>query len=148
DRAGERRVTLTVERPAGPLVVTGVETALRRAVTELLANAVRHTPAGGRIEVRLGRDGSGCAELTVADTGEGFDPVEADRLFDRFHRGPDGPERGFGLGLALVREVVTRHGGTVEATGHPGGGARFTLRLPGAERRSDTAAQEIGTGLR
>lgn len=131
ERAAERRITLTVERPAGPLVVVGVETALRRAVDELLANAVRHTPEGGRIDVRLLlRDGQ--VELTVADTGEGFDQVEAARLFDRFHRGPGAPERRFGLGLALLREIVTGHGGTVEAVGHPGEGARFTLRLPAA----------------
>ncbi|MFT7837932.1 HAMP domain-containing sensor histidine kinase [Saccharothrix sp. BKS2] len=172
ERAGERRIALAVERPAGPLVVTGVETALRRAVDELLANAVRHTPAGGRIDVRLGRGRDGHVELTVSDTGEGFDQAEADRLFERFHRGAGGAvkagkagwtsraggvgkagwagradgvgktgraggtggsELRFGLGLALLREVVTGHGGTVEATGHPGQGARFTLRLPAAD---------------
>jgi signal transduction histidine kinase len=137
ERADERRITLGVERPAGPLVVVGVETALRRAVDELLANAVRHTPEGGRVDVRLARGRGGVVELTVADTGEGFDPVEAERLFDRFHRGPGGSERRFGLGLALLREVVTGHGGTVEATGHPGRGARFTLRLPPAAPAAD-----------
>lgn len=147
DRAAERRITLTVTRPPGPVVVHGVETALRRAVDELLANAVRHTPEGGRIDVLLGlRDGR--VELTVADTGEGFDPVEADRLFDRFHRGPGGPERRFGLGLALLREIVTSHGGTVEAVGHPGQGARFTLRLPPAATGAPTEAREISTGPR
>ncbi|NUT90721.1 MAG: HAMP domain-containing histidine kinase [Saccharothrix sp.] len=153
EQAAERRITVAVRRPTGPLVVSGVETALRRAVTELVANAVRHTSAGGRIEVRLGRDGGDRVELTVADTGDGFDPVEADRLFDRFHRGPGGPERSFGLGLALVREVVTRHGGTVDATGHPGAGARFTLRLPAADLPAadlpaEGAAGEITTGTR
>ena len=151
DRADERRITLTVERPTGPLIVTGVETALRRAVDELLANAVRHTPEGGRIDVRLGRR-DGHVELTVTDTGEGFDPVEADRLFDRFHRGPGlpggpggtgGSERRFGLGLALLREVVTSHGGTVEAVGHPGEGARFTLRLPAADLATATDADAV-----
>ncbi|WP_433260603.1 sensor histidine kinase [Actinosynnema sp. CS-041913] len=144
ERASERRITLTVERAAGPLVVAGVETALRRAVDELLANAVRHTPEGGRIDVCLGRGRGGCVELVVADTGEGFDPVEADRLFDRFHRGPGGSERRFGLGLALLREVVTSHGGTVEAIGYPGRGARFTLRLPAAEPDSEVVA---GSGV-
>lgn len=150
DRADERRITLTVERPTGPLVVVGVETALRRAVDELLANAMRHTPEGGRIDVRLGLRG-GCVELTVADTGEGFDPIEADRLFDRFHRGQDGPERRFGLGLALLREVVTSHGGTVDAFSHPGKGARFTLRLPVADPSTATGVvpgKAISTGPR
>lgn len=136
ERAGERLITLTVDPTRGPLVVTGVETALRRAVDELLANAVRHTPAHGRISVRLGRTPDDHVELVVADDGEGFDPADADRLFDRFHRGPGGPERRFGLGLALLREVVTSHGGTVEAQGEPGAGARFTLRLPAAAARA------------
>lgn len=148
ERAGERRIALTAHRAAGPLVVSGVETALRRAVAELVSNAVRHTPAGGRIDVRVGRGRDGSVELTVTDTGSGFDPVEADRLFDRFHRGQGGAERQFGLGLALVREVVTRHGGTVEAVGHPGEGARFTLRLPAAAGAGVGAARELSTGSR
>ncbi|MGW6928724.1 sensor histidine kinase [Lentzea sp. NPDC054927] len=127
ERAAERRITLSMELPGGPLVVFGVETALRRAVDELLANAVRHTPEGGRISVRVAqRDGH--AEVTVADTGDGFEAVEAERLFDRFRHGHG--EKRFGLGLALVQEIVTGHGGTVKAFGHPGRGARFTLRLP------------------
>ncbi|NUT50591.1 MAG: HAMP domain-containing histidine kinase, partial [Saccharothrix sp.] len=145
DRAGERCIELVVTRTDGPLVVHGVETALRRAVDELLANAVRHTPAGGRIDVRLGRAADGYAELTVADTGDGFDQVDAAHLFDRFHRGEGGAGRHFGLGLALLQEVVTRLGGTVEAVGHPGQGARFTLRLPPANvvatRGPDTRAK-------
>jgi signal transduction histidine kinase len=149
DRAGERRITLTVDRPTGPLVVSGVETALRRAVAELLANAVRHTPPGGRIDVRLGAARGGRVEVTVADTGEGFDPVEAGRIFDRFHRGTGGSERGFGLGLALVREVVTSHGGTVEAAGRPGVGARFTLWLPAARSGAGVVPDpEVSAGNR
>jgi two-component system, OmpR family, sensor kinase len=139
ERAAERRIALTVEHAGGPLVVSGVETALRRAVDELLTNAVRHTPEGGRISVRA-RSGAGHVELVVADTGEGFEPLEADRLFDRFHHGRG--EKRFGLGLALVREIVTGHGGTVEAAGHPGQGARFTLRLPLADRASPSPLRE------
>ncbi|MFI9006015.1 sensor histidine kinase [Actinosynnema sp. NPDC053489] len=137
------RLVRAVDRPPGPLVVIGVATALRRAVDELLANAVRHTPEGGRVEVRLARRG-GQVELAVTDNGEGFDQVEAARLFDRFHHGPGNPERRFGLGLALLREVVTGHGGTVEAVGHPGLGATFTLRLPAAGAVGD----EVTTGRR
>ena len=139
ERAAERRIALSVSS-TGPVVVRGVETALRRAVGELLANAVRHTPEGGRISVRVESRG-GFAELEVADTGEGFEPVEAPRLFDRFHHGP-GAGR-FGLGLALMREIVAGHGGEVEAVGHPGRGARFTLRLPVAERGSGPLRERI-----
>ncbi|OLR92727.1 two-component sensor histidine kinase [Actinokineospora bangkokensis] len=134
ERAEQEGVVLTVARPPEPLYVTGVQTALRRAVGELLANAVRHTPGGGRVEVSL-RRAAGQVELTVSDTGEGFAQDEAAHLFDRFHRGATGRDRQFGLGLALLREVVTSHRGTVEAVGHPGAGARFTLRFPEAVPR-------------
>lgn len=140
ERAAERRIGLTLETVGGPLMVVGVETALRRAVDELLANAVRHTPEGGRISVRAGSVG-GHVEVVVADTGAGFEPVEAERLFDRFRHG-DGEKR-FGLGLALVREIVAGHGGTVEAVGHPGRGARFTLRLPLPSQASPPLRERI-----
>ncbi|GAA3960921.1 HAMP domain-containing sensor histidine kinase [Streptomyces marokkonensis] len=127
DRARDGRLTVAVDGPPHPLFVDGVESALRRAVGELLANAIGHTPAGGRIEVTLTRAG-GTVTLAVADTGNGFDPAESERLFERFHRGGGGGR--YGLGLALLREVVTHHGGTVAATGRPGHGARFVIRLP------------------
>ncbi|GGL94788.1 two-component sensor histidine kinase [Streptomyces fumigatiscleroticus] len=127
DRTRDGRLTVTVAGPPRPLFVDGIESALRRAVGELLSNAIGHTPPGGRIEVALTRAG-GRVELTVKDTGSGFDPAEAERLFERFHRGAGGGR--YGLGLSLLREVVTGHGGTVTATGRPGHGARFTIRLP------------------
>ncbi|MFI7079705.1 sensor histidine kinase [Micromonospora sp. NPDC049903] len=129
ERAAERQVTLTLDTPTDPLPVPGVESALRRVVGELLANALTHTPAGGRITVTL-RTVDNCAELVIADTGKGFDQADARRIFDRFHRGPGSGDRRFGLGLALLQEVVTSHHGTIEAEGHPARGARFTVRLP------------------
>ncbi|MFD4668232.1 sensor histidine kinase [Lentzea sp. NPDC058450] len=133
ERAAERRITLALDHPGHPLVVDGIETGLRRAVDELLANAVRHTPEGGRIAVSV-RSVDGQVELVVADNGEGFAAADAEGLFERFRHGPG--EGRFGLGLALVREIVTGHGGTVSAAGRPGGGARFTLRIPVAGRRA------------
>ncbi|MGA5581589.1 sensor histidine kinase [Streptomyces thermodiastaticus] len=126
ERVQERGLTVRVDGPPFPLWVDGVASALRRAVGELLANAIAHTPRGGRIDLVLSR-ADGSAVLTVADTGSGFARGEAEGLFRRFHRGGDGR---FGLGLALLREVVTDHGGTVTADGRPGHGSRFTLRLP------------------
>ncbi|MDG4763181.1 HAMP domain-containing sensor histidine kinase [Solwaraspora sp. WMMD406] len=144
DRAREYGVILTVDAADGPLPVTGVPSALRRVVSELLTNALRHSRPGGRIDVDVRRSAAGdTVELTVADTGEGFDPAE--RIFEPFHRGGFGSDRRdsgsggrgsgsdrrhVGLGLALLREVVTAHRGTIEAIGHPGVGARFTVRLP------------------
>ncbi|WDZ83878.1 sensor histidine kinase [Micromonospora cathayae] len=129
-RAAEHGVTLTVAGAGAPVPVCGVGPALVRVVAELLANALHHTPAGGRVEVRLRPTGVGQVELAVSDSGRGFDPRHTDRIFDRFHRGPGAGDRRAGLGLALVREVVTAHGGTINATGRPGAGATFTVRLP------------------
>jgi signal transduction histidine kinase len=128
DRIRARRLTVVVDGPPRPLVVDGIESALRRAVGEVLSNAISHTPAGGRIEVALSHS-AGMVQLAVTDTGPGFDPAAVDQLFQRFHRGSGDGGR-YGLGLALLREVVTRHGGTVAAAGRPGRGARFTIRLP------------------
>ena len=127
DRTRDAGLTVVVTGPPAGLLVDGIESALRRAVGELLSNAIRHTPAGGRIEVALARV-QGTVELTVTDTGSGFDAAEAERLFERFHKG--GASGRYGLGLALLREVITHHGGTVTAHGRPGQGARFTVRLP------------------
>ncbi|MFG1904733.1 sensor histidine kinase [Micromonospora carbonacea] len=129
-RAAEHGVTLTVAGADAPVPVHGVGPALRRVVAELLANALNHTPAGGRVEVRLRPAAPEHVELVVTDSGRGFDPRHADRIFDRFHRGPGSGDRRVGLGLALIREVVTAHGGTISAAGRPGAGAAFTVRLP------------------
>lgn len=128
DRARARRLTVVVDAPPRPLFVDGIQSALRRAVGELLSNAISHTPAEGRIEVALSGS-AGMVVLAVTDTGSGFDPAAIEQLFQRFHRGSGDGGR-YGLGLALLREVVTRHRGTVAATGRPGHGARFTIRLP------------------
>lgn len=118
---------------------------LRQVVWHLLSNAVKFTPSGGRVEVRLSsRDEM--AELTVADTGSGIAPEHLPYVFDHFHRG-DSPrtsrDRGLGLGLSLVRSLVDLHGGTV--TAHSDGlgrGATFTVRLPFA--RSDPGEPPTG----
>ena len=128
-RAAERGVSLCLSGPPGPLRVPAIASALHRMIAELLANALTHTPPGGEITVTL-RPVQDHAELTVADSGEGFDPADADRLFDRFHRSAGTGDRRHGLGLALLKEVVTGHGGTITADGRPGAGATFTVRLP------------------
>jgi signal transduction histidine kinase len=115
----------------GPSVVRGREAALRRVVTALVDNALSHTPPGGHVTVELGSlDGPRRVAMVVRDDGSGFDPADADRIFARFARGGHGDRRRFGLGLALAREVIAGHGGTIEAWGSPGDGATFTIRLP------------------
>lgn len=129
DRASEQGVTLKLNRPDTPVWVRGVQSALHRVISELLTNALRHTPAGGQITVTVRRvDAADIVELAVTDTGSGFEP--GDRIFERFHRGRRADGQRTGLGLALAREVITSHGGTIEATSRPGHGASFTVRLP------------------
>ena len=127
---GDRELRIENQRP---LPVDGNPDELHRMVLNLLDNAVRHTPPGATIELRLraaGRD----AVVEVADDGPGVPPEMRDQIFDRFVRG-DGPadtavSGGSGLGLAIVRAVATSHGGSVEATESDQGGALFRIRLP------------------
>jgi two-component system, OmpR family, sensor kinase len=130
-RAQRRGVEMAVQA-AGPVApVRGLATPLRRVLAALLDNALAHTPAGGHVWVRLsgGPDGS-TVTCVVEDDGEGFPPGDQEAIFERFARGGHGDRRRFGLGLALVREVVRAHGGSVRAEGRPGEGATFTLVLP------------------
>ncbi|GIH15026.1 sensor histidine kinase [Rugosimonospora africana] len=115
----------------GAYVVRGAATALRRVLTSLIDNALGHTVAGGHITIRLGHEPArGVVTCRVQDDGAGFDPTGTQRMFERFARGGHGDRRRFGLGLALVREAVQAHGGTVDATGSLGAGATFTVTLP------------------
>ncbi|GIF23383.1 signal transduction histidine kinase [Actinoplanes tereljensis] len=132
-RARDQGVELVLDPdPDGPSLVRGREAALRRVLTALVDNALSHTGAGGRVTIELRtRDGDRPISVTVRDDGDGIDPADAERIFERFARG-HGDQRRFGLGLALAREVVAGHGGTIEASGALGRGAEFTVRLPGS----------------
>ena len=127
---GDRELVIDNGRP---LEVDGNPDELHRMVLNLLDNAVRHTPPGARVELRLSRSGDD-AVVEVADDGPGIPAGLRDQVFDRFVRG-DGPADtavggGSGLGLAIVRAVATSHGGSVEVTESEGGGALFRIRLP------------------
>ena len=113
-------------------VVTGDPHQMRQVVGNLMRNALVHTPPGTPIEVAVERAGSE-ATLEVRDHGRGLPHGDTDVLFERFWRTEGGRERGKGgadLGLAIVAGIVDEHGGRVEAAKAPGGGARFTVRVP------------------
>ncbi|HEX4788187.1 MAG TPA: HAMP domain-containing sensor histidine kinase, partial [Actinospica sp.] len=132
DAAGDEAPGDAPAGPAGRFTVYGAPSPLRRMVATLLDNAVGHTEPTGRISVRVRAAERGVVELEVADDGTGFDPADRERIFERFAQsGLPGPRR-FGLGLALAREIVADHGGTIRAAGGPGRGAVFTVRLPAA----------------
>jgi two-component system sensor histidine kinase KdpD len=105
--------------------------ALTRVLWNLMDNAVKHSPAGTPVNVRVLQEADGMA-VEVRDRGPGVDPGERDAIFDRFARGRQaaGRAQGTGLGLALAREIARAHGGDVTVRGRPGGGSIFTLSLP------------------
>ncbi len=101
---------------------------VREIVTNLLTNAIRHTPSGGSVDVTI-RSTPGEAVIEVRDTGEGIAAGDLPHLFDRFQRRAD--SGGSGLGLTIVRDLAAAHGGSAEAaSGGPGRGATFRVRLP------------------
>ena len=108
-------------------------------MTILLDNAIRHSPGGGRVFVRVRTDGPE-AFVTVEDDGPGIRAEDLPRLFDRFYRAAGAPGGGTGLGLAIAAWIAERHGGRVEAANRAEGGARFTVRLPIRRPASGTTA--------
>jgi anti-anti-sigma factor len=130
DRFAERGIAFDCE--AAPARVDGDPQRLAQIVDNLLSNALRYTDPGGSVRLRLEARG-GEAVLSVADTGIGIAPERVARIFDRFWRDPEARDRvaeGSGVGLALVRDMVLSHDGTVEADSRPGEGSTFTVRLP------------------
>jgi signal transduction histidine kinase len=103
---------------------------IREVVSNLLTNALRHTPSGGSVDLAA-QVAAEDVEVTVRDTGSGMTPEDLGRIFDRFYRSPD--SEGSGLGLPIARDLVEAHGGTLTATSEPGRGTtlRFTLPSPG-----------------
>jgi len=129
--ATAKDVTLNVESGDAPTVVRGDANRLRQVIWHLLANAIKFTPRGGSIDVRLETNEMAC--ITVRDTGPGIDPAFLPMVFDRFTQADSSPTRasgGLGVGLSLVRELVERHGGEVLVKNAEDGGAMFTIRLP------------------
>jgi signal transduction histidine kinase len=129
DVADAKGVALGAVAPAG-IVVIADRTRLEQVAANLIDNAVKYTPAGGRVDVEVRRD-SGAAVVEVRDSGQGIPSDELPRIFDRLFRGDTSrAERGLGLGLSLVKAIVEAHGGAVEVNSDPGHGSVFTVRLP------------------
>lgn len=126
--AEEKGVALTADLGAAGVVPVD-RSRMRQALANLVDNAVKYTPPGGRVAVRTERSAE-AVRITVEDTGIGIAAEDLPRIWDRLYRGEAGRhERGLGLGLSLVRAIVEAHGGRVEASSRPGAGATFVVTL-------------------
>jgi signal transduction histidine kinase len=129
DVAEEKGVDVALER-SEDVTVEGDRDRLRQAFANLLDNALKYTPRGGRVRVSVARE-TDRAVVIVRDTGAGISAEHLPRIWERLYRAdPSRSERGLGLGLSLVKAFVEAHGGTVEAASEPGQGSTFTVRLP------------------
>jgi signal transduction histidine kinase len=133
--AEQAELVLSAElAPHLPLVM-GDTLALRRALDNLLSNALKFTPAGGRVTVRLYAT-EHAVQVEVADTGIGIAADQLERIFERFYQVDGSSTRkygGMGLGLSLVKSIVEGHGGRVAVVSAPGVGTTFTVTLPRAD---------------
>jgi signal transduction histidine kinase len=130
---------LSVDVPGHPLRVRGDPVRLTQVLANLLDNAAKYTPRGGRIRVEASPD-EGDAVISVSDTGVGIQPAMLEQIFEMYARGPGAPAGpgGRGIGLALVKRLVELHGGTVRArSGGADTGATFVVRLPTAGSPDD-----------
>jgi len=139
---------LELALPPVPVTVLGDDVRLTQVVQNLIGNAVKYSPAGGPIDVRLVADGT-WAELQVSDKGIGIPATALPQLFQQFYRAPNVDTNaisGLGIGLFVIHEIVTQHGGTVAATSVEGHGSTFTVRLPQVPHEpAATEAQDYPT---
>ncbi|MEU4523282.1 HAMP domain-containing sensor histidine kinase [Amycolatopsis sp. NPDC024027] len=143
DRAAAGGVTLTVEA-LGEATLPADPVRLRQVVGNLVTNAIRHTPPGGRVTIRISSTVDEVM-LAVADTGSGIAAEDLPHVFDRFWRAEKSRSRqtgGSGLGLAIVRHLVAAHGGTVTVESEVDAGSTFTVRLP----KADPGGEDAGVG--
>jgi signal transduction histidine kinase len=145
-RAQSANVSLTIDAPADLPAIQGDGDRLAQVFTNLIDNAIKHTPAGGKVGVaarsmtgssvvRKGKPWPGAIEISVTDSGPGIPPEDLTRIFERFYqvdksRARSASSPSLGLGLAIAKEIVTAHGGSIHAESVTGLGTKFVVRLP------------------
>lgn len=138
-RAQAKQVTLTADLPASLPALVGDADRLAQVFTNLLDNALKHTPPQGRVTLTAAST-PGDLTITVSDTGPGIPPEDLSRIFERFYQVDKSRSQsaGVGLGLAITKEIVEAHGGQVRVTSPPGQGAQFSVSLP-LDRKQKTS---------
>jgi two-component system phosphate regulon sensor histidine kinase PhoR len=141
DAAVSKGITLAVNLPQGPMVVTGDRESLRQILDNLAGNAIKYTQAGGKvwIEGRVSGEGAIC-EVSVRDSGIGIPEKHLDRIFERFYRVDKARSRelgGTGLGLSIVKNLVASLGGEIRVESNPGEGSTFTVRMKMSPRQQE-----------
>ncbi len=148
--ARRRGVSLTTEVPDGPLIIRHDPPRIGQVVSNLVGNALKFTPRGGSVTVKLTPHRQGGARIQVIDTGVGIDAAELPHIFDRFYRGSRSSEArssGSGLGLAIVRSIVEMHAGRISVESRVGSGSTFAVTLPADPRTpAERAAAAIAEG--
>ncbi|MGM0452314.1 MAG: ATP-binding response regulator [Thermodesulfobacteriota bacterium] len=132
DNAAEKSIDLTGKRPDEAISVMGNRTNIEEVIANLISNAIRYTPEGGKIRVAAGEEDH-YATITVADTGFGIPEAERDQIFQRFYRVKNEKTRyinGTGLGLAIVKSIVEAHNGRIEVESEEDKGTTFSVYLP------------------
>jgi heavy metal sensor kinase len=128
--AEEKQIELTAGLPDDPLILSGDKTRLQRTVSNLIDNAIKYTPIGGKIRLTCKADSAGI-RIDVRDSGSGIAPEELPRIFERFYRSEKcRSTQGSGLGLSLAQTIVHAHGGTLTVKSTLGEGSVFTVTLP------------------
>jgi signal transduction histidine kinase len=130
--ASSKSVTVRVTVPDQAIIIDGDRLYLRRVLDNLMDNALKFSPQGGVIDLRLVADDAGNAVVTVADTGAGITEDAMKTLFTKFWQGPTGRNyaSSIGIGLYLAKIIVEAHNGKISCTSEIGGGATFEVRVP------------------
>jgi signal transduction histidine kinase len=130
------KLTIEYSSPAQEIIATFDRTRIRQAISILLDNAIKYTPAGGEVKVEV-RESDGWAEVAVSDTGVGISKDQLPQIFERFYRIDEARTRGgAGLGLAIARQIIDAHGGSIDAQSEPNKGSTFILQIPQPRQRN------------
>jgi two-component system, cell cycle sensor histidine kinase PleC len=145
ERAAEAGLTLEARQAEPDIELWADETKLKQVLLNLVSNAIKFTPAGGRVDLAVAAQPDGCLGLIVTDSGIGIDADDIERVFEPFVQVDSSLSRrhaGTGLGLPLARSFIELHGGTIELTSQPNAGTRVTVLLPAARIQTPTPALE------